>query len=202
MAEQAILGDAARIGVRAKPSDAVAAGQQIEALAAQHMRMVFRICWSILRNHHDAEDAVQECFLRVLKFQNRMHEVRNPKTWLARIAWTTALDKRSGRPHDDGSSAKENPLEQDALENLPDPALPLEQLVAGRELQVIFERLIGALPDDLREPIELSAVQELNSSEIAEIMKIPAESVRTRLFRARQLLKTKLAVLLEVQKHG
>lgn len=74
--------------------------------------------------------------------------------------------------------------------------------MAGRELQAILERLIETLPDELREPIELSAVQELNSTDIAEIMKIPAESVRTRLFRARQLLKAKLAVLLEVQKHG
>jgi len=200
MAEQAILGDAALIG--AKTSDAVAPEQRIEALAAQHMPMVFRICWSILRNHHDAEDAVQECFLRVLKFQDRIHEVRNPKTWLARIAWTTALDKRSRKRLDEGSSAKENPLEHDALENLPDPALPLEQLVAGRELQRILERLIAALPDELREPLELSAVQELNSTEIAEAMRIPAESVRTRLLRARQLLKAKLGVLLEVEKHG
>lgn len=203
MAEQAILGDAALIGASAEPSDAAAMpGQTIEALAVQHMRMVFRICWSILRNHHDAEDAVQECFLRVLKFQDRIHEVRNPRTWLARIAWTTALDKRSRSPLDEGASAKENPLQQELLENLPDPALPLEQLVAGRELQAILERLIETLPDELREPIELSAVQELNSTDIAEIMKIPAESVRTRLFRARQLLKAKLAVLLEVQKHG
>ncbi|HEY2498563.1 MAG TPA: sigma factor [Candidatus Angelobacter sp.] len=50
--------------------------------------------YSILRNHHDAEDATQECFLRVLKQQNRLHEVRNTKIWLARIAWTTALDKK------------------------------------------------------------------------------------------------------------
>lgn len=200
MAEQAILGDAALTSL--KTSDAATRGQEVEILASQHMRMVFRICWSILRNHHDAEDAVQECFLRVLKFQDRIHEVRNPKTWLARIAWTTALDKRSRKPLDERSSAKENLLEQDSLESLPDPALPLEQLVAGRELQAILERLIGTLPDELREPLELSAVQELNSTEIAEIMKIPAESVRTRLFRARQLLKSKLAVLLEVQKHG
>lgn len=198
MAEQAILGDAALTATDS--GVAVAQGQQVEALAAQYMPMVFRICWSLLRNHHDAEDAVQECFLRVLKFQDRIHQIRNPKTWLARIAWTAALDKRSRKPFQE--RLEKGDPEQDVLERLPDPALPLEQLVAGRELQGILERLIGTLPDELREPIELSAVQELNSTEIAEIMKIPAESVRTRLFRARQLLKTKLAVLLEVQKHG
>src|SRR6185437_6436210 len=105
MAEQAILGDAALTSL--KTSDAAARGQQVEILAAQHMRMVFRICWSILRNHQDAEDAVQECFLRVLKFQDRIHEVRNPKTWLARIAWTTALDRRSRKPSHEGTAAHE-----------------------------------------------------------------------------------------------
>lgn len=199
MAERAILGDA--VLIRAKASDAAAKGRQVEALAAQHMRMVFRICWSILRNHHDAEDAVQECFLRVVKFQGRLHEVRNPKTWLARIAWTTALDKRSHRLNEPDLPQPNLP-DENALDLLPDPSLPLERVVAGREMQGIVERLIAALPDDLREPLELSTIQELNSSEIAEIMKIPAESVRTRLFRARQLLKAKLAVLLEVQKHG
>lgn len=199
MAERTILGDA--VLIRAKASDAAAKGRQVEALAAQHMRMVFRICWSILRNHHDAEDAVQECFLRVVKFQGRLHEVRNPKTWLARIAWTTALDKRSHRLNEPDLPQPDLP-DESALDLLPDPSLPLERVVAGREMQGIVERLIAALPDDLREPLELSTIQELNSSEIAEIMKIPAESVRTRLFRARQLLKAKLAVLLEVQKHG
>jgi RNA polymerase sigma-70 factor (ECF subfamily) len=199
MAEQAIFGDAALI--RARASDDVAPGDQIGALATQHMRMVFRICWSILRNHHDAEDAVQECFLRVLKFQGRLQQVRNPKTWLARVAWTTALDKRFRRLAGSSSAAEDLP-EENSVELLPDPSLPLEQVVAGREMQGILERLITALPDELREPLELSTIQELNSTEIAEIMNIPAESVRTRLFRARQILKQKLAVLLEVQKHG
>src|SRR5258708_39095433 len=71
--------------------------ETIEGLVAQHTAMLFRVAYSILRNHHDAEDAVQECFLRVLKYQKRLGEVRNVKTWLARIAWTVALDRRA--PH-------------------------------------------------------------------------------------------------------
>ena len=70
------------------------------------------------------------------------------------------------------------------------------------EMQQMLERLIAALPDDLRHTLELSTVQELNSAEIAEVMKIPEGSVRTRLFRARKQLKEKLAVLLEGRKHG
>jgi RNA polymerase sigma-70 factor (ECF subfamily) len=66
----------------------------------------------------------------------------------------------------------------------------------------MLERLIVGLPEDLRNTLELSTIQELNSAEIAEVMKIPEGSVRTRLFRARKQLKEKLAVLLEVKKHG
>jgi len=66
----------------------------------------------------------------------------------------------------------------------------------------MLERLIARLPEDLRNTLELSTIQELNSAEIADVMKIPEGSVRTRLFRARKQIKEKLAVLLEVKKHG
>src|SRR5258708_989830 len=71
--------------------------ETIEGLVAQHTAMLFRVAYSILRNHHDAEDAVQECFLRVLKYGKRLDEVRNVKTWLARIVWRVALDRRTPR---------------------------------------------------------------------------------------------------------
>jgi RNA polymerase sigma-70 factor, ECF subfamily len=69
-------------------------------------------------------------------------------------------------------------------------------------MQSVLEKLIAGLPEELRQPLELSTVQELNSAEIAEVMGIPEGSVRTRLLRARRLLKEKLATLLEVKKHG
>src|SRR5215831_1264029 len=105
MAGQAILGDtvlkqasASETGTSADAIDAVGAGENaIEALVAEHAGMVFRMAYSILRHRDDAEDAVQECFLRVVKSRRRLAWVRNPKTWIARIAWTTALDRRAAR---------------------------------------------------------------------------------------------------------
>lgn len=76
MAGQLILGDMAL-----KPALAMEiAAPTIETLVADHSRMVFRIAYSILRNHHDAEDAAQECFLRVWKHKDRFHEIGNAKT--------------------------------------------------------------------------------------------------------------------------
>jgi RNA polymerase sigma-70 factor, ECF subfamily len=195
MAGQAILGDTVL-----KPALAMEASPTVETLVADHSRMVFRIAYSILRNHHDAEDAAQECFLRVWKHKDRLHEIGNAKTWLARIAWTTALDKRraSGKTLflDDADAGGE------LMESLSDGTPAADEQLVQRQKQQLLQRLIAGLPDDLAQTLELSTVQELNSAEIAEVMKIPEGSVRTRLFRARKQLKEKLAVLLEGRKHG
>lgn len=201
MTGQAVLGETVLKSAMAME----AAAPTVETLVAGHSVMVFRIAYSILRNHHDAEDAAQECFLRVWRHKDRLHEVNNMKTWLARIAWTTALDKRrSSRAmaplnmvslSDDQSGAE-------LMQAIPDSAPVADEQLAGAEMQKLLERLIAGLPEELRHPLELSTVQELNSAEIAEVMKIPEGSVRTRLFRARKQLKEKLAVVLEGRKHG
>jgi RNA polymerase sigma-70 factor (ECF subfamily) len=186
----------------------------VGGLVSTYMPMVFRIAYSILRNHHDAEDATQECFLKVFKLAQKtkgLSDVRNTKTWLARVAWTTALDRRSRRAavaeHEvsfgfPDMAPSETSAEQAGVEGFKDPAATPDELAAGHEMRRTMERLIAALPEDLRQPLELSTVQELNSAEIAEVMGIPEGSVRTRLMRARRLLKEKLATLMEVKKHG
>ena len=194
MAGQAILGET--VLKLAIPTEAAAA-PTVETLVAAHAGMVFRIAYSILRNHHDAEDAVQECFLRVVKHSARLHKVRNPKTWLARVAWTTALDKRrTVRP---SASLDDDALGEPIVEVLADPAPTADVQLAGHQMQQLLERLIAALPNELRQPLELSTVQELSSPEIAEVMGIPEGSVRTRLYRARKLLKEKMTSQLEAK---
>jgi RNA polymerase sigma-70 factor, ECF subfamily len=196
MAGQAILGEMVLKSAMATEAEA----PTVETLVADYSRMVFRIAYSILRNHHDAEDAAQECFLRVWKHKDRLHDVQNAKTWLARIAWTTALDKRRGGRKmlslDDGDPGAE------LLDSLSDSSPAADEQLVNRQEQQLLQRLIAALPEDLAQTLELSTVQELNSAEIADVMKIPEGSVRTRLFRARKQLKEKLTVLLEGKRHG
>lgn len=196
MAGQAILGET----VLKSPMAMEAAAPAVEDLVASYSRMVFRIAYSILRNHHDAEDAVQECFLRVWKRSDRLHQVNNVKTWLARVAWTTALDKR--RSVRKMVSLDDSETGAAWMESLSDSTPAADEQLVQRQKQQLLERLVAGLPDELSQTLELSTVQELNSAEIAEVMKIPEGSVRTRLFRARKQLKDKLAVLLEAKKHG
>ncbi|PYP91450.1 MAG: hypothetical protein DMG65_07655 [Candidatus Angelobacter sp. Gp1-AA117] len=194
MAGQVMVGEVILENIKASKAETPL--EAVEALVAQHTLMVFRIAYSVLRNHHDAEDAVQECFLRVLKYGKDLQQVRNPKTWLARIIWTAALDRRSSR-----NTVSVDDETRELLEHLPDRGASLDELLAGKELQQVLEKLIGSLPEELRHTLQLSTVQELNSVEIAGMLNIPENSVRTRLMRARKLLKEKLSSLLEA-KHG
>jgi RNA polymerase sigma-70 factor (ECF subfamily) len=195
MAGQAVLGERVLKPTMAMEAEALT----VETLVASHSLMVFRIAYSILRSHHDAEDAAQECFLRVLKHQDRLGEIENMKTWLARVAWTTALDKRRARR---AMVSLDDEDAGDAMRSLASAGAAPDDQAAGKQMQKMLERLIAGLPEELRLPLELSTVQELNSAEIAEVMKIPEGSVRTRLFRARKQLKEKLTTLLEVRRNG
>jgi RNA polymerase sigma-70 factor, ECF subfamily len=216
MAAQAMAGESVLKTVKAIDREAAqGAVTDVESLVSQHTPMVFRVAYSILRNHHDAEDAAQECFLKVLKLVRKsktgMAEVRNTKTWLARVAWTTALDRRSRRAsvagHEfvigEGEAASESgaPLDVETVADFRDTAAAPDEVLASRDMQSLLQKMIVTLPEDLRQPLELSTVRELNSAEIAEVMGIPEGSVRTRLMRARKLLKEKMATLMEVKKH-
>lgn len=153
------------------------------ALVGRQSRFVFRIAYSILRNVTDSEDVVQETFLKVYRARN-WESIENEKAFLARIAWRVALDRlpkvHKNVAHFDVPSSRENP----------------EQAIIIADWNATVHRLIDALPEKLRLPLALSTVEELNSHEIAEVMGIATGTVRTRLMRARQILKQKLATLM------
>ncbi len=169
------------------------AGEEFEAAVRAHAALVYRIAFAVLHNHHDAEDAAQETFFRYWRYRKR--DIRDLAAWLARVAWRVSLDRR--RP------SAEVGLEDAAREVLALRAQGAgpEELAATRQMAALLERLIESLPRELREALPLATVEELTSAEIAEILGIPEGSVRSRLARARQLLREKLAALLE-RKHG
>ncbi len=76
-----------------------------------------------------------------------------------------------------------------------------DQLVLGSEMSRLLEALIAALPEQLRDPLTLSTVEEMSSDDIAKVLGIKPAAVRSRLFRGREILRDKLTALLE-GKHG
>ena len=155
----------------------------LAALVEQYASALYRVAYSVLRNSADAEDAVQETFLRVLRHQDSLHEVRDHRVWLIRIAWNIALDRTR--------RAKTRPETDDVTELarvLPAAGLSAEEIAAAAQHHAHVLRMVDQLPVKEREVLVLSAFEELSSVEIATVLGITESSVRSRLFRARNLL--------------
>jgi RNA polymerase sigma-70 factor (ECF subfamily) len=168
-----------------------ASGDGLEAAVRAHARLVYRVAYSVLRNHHDAEDAVQETFLRVLRRWRNLSHVRDQRAWLARIAWRVALDRKKVVAGISLDQAAE------AVFQLRAAGAGAEEIAAGNEMAALLNQMIASLPRGLREAVTLSTAEEMTSAEVAAVLGIPAASARTRLFRARQLLREKLSSVLE-----
>jgi RNA polymerase sigma-70 factor, ECF subfamily len=171
----------------------------IEALVHEHSRMVYRIAYAVLRRHHDAEDATQETFMRVLRYSSKLADVQEPKTWLARIAWRVAVDR--SRMH---SQRREISLD-DPEKSVPDVASsesPADETVHGVQVGTALKKWIAALPAKLREPLILSTLEEMSPREVGATLGINEAAVRSRVFRARQILKAKLASQIGVKQAG
>ena len=164
---------------------------QLELAVREHAQLVYRIAYSVLRNHHDAEDATQETFVRVLSARRKLAGVDDPKSWLARIAWRVAVERKRKPPDVSLDETGE------AVTGLRSTNLGADEVAIGNEVAQALEHLIPALPRRLREVVTLSTVEELSPSNVAGILKISQAAVRSRLFRARQILREKLSGLLE-----
>jgi len=156
----------------------------LEGNVHQHARLLFKVAYGVLRNSHDAEDVVQETFLRA--HRSDASEIRDMQSWLATIAFRLALDR------------KRKPEELDLSKlDLPAKNPDAEHVAIHRQQVHRLRTLVASLPDDLRFPLVLSAIEELNSRQIGEMLGMPESSVRGRIMRARQMLKEKMAAYAE-----
>jgi len=160
---------------RAADTDAL-----LNALVHRQSRFVFRVAWAMLRNVQDAEDVVQETFLRIHRSGSELR-MDDERAFLATTAWRLSADRR--RRH------KKDVEVPELTDYAPDP----ERAAVTADLNARVARLVDALPEELRQPLVLSGIEEMTSPEIARVMGIPEGTVRTRIMRARQLLKERLA---------
>jgi RNA polymerase sigma-70 factor, ECF subfamily len=166
---------------RRAEDDALAA--LLSSLVDQYAGALYRVAFSVLRNPADAEDAVQEAFLRVLRHRDSLGEVRDHRVWLIRIVWNIVLDRKrraKTRPETDDVA--------DLARVLPSNGLSAEELAAAAQHHAHVLACVDKLPEKERQVLALSAFEELSSVEIAAVLGITESSVRSRLFRARNLV--------------
>lgn len=152
-------------------------------LATEHARFLYRVAWSILRHAEDAEDCVQEAMLKLYRGES-WRQMTNERAYLASVVWRMALDRRGAR-----QPAVEDEAELQLADSRPTPESAAEE----EDERELLRELIADLPEDLRDTLRLSALEELNSREIGELMGVPEGTVRTRLMRARAELQTRWA---------
>jgi len=180
--ESAVQEQSSPVADRTRALD-LAKDETLAALVSQYAGTLYRVAFSVMRNASDAEDAVQEAFLRVLRHRDTLDEVRDQRVWLIRIVWNIVLDRKR--------RSKTRPETDDVAELarvLPCEGLSAEERAAAAQHHAQVLACVETLPPKEREVLMLSAFEELNSVEIATVLGITESSVRSRLFRARNLM--------------
>jgi RNA polymerase sigma-70 factor (ECF subfamily) len=160
----------------------------VEVAVRDHARLVYRIAYSVLRNPADAEDATQEIFLRALRYRKKLAGIHDQKAWLAKIAWRVAIERRNGM-------IKSAARTEEVGETLISPGRAADRILLDQERSAVLDRLIAGLPDSLRDALVLSTLEEIAPREVASMLGISEAAVRSRSFRAREILRDKLLAL-------
>ena len=159
------------------------------ALMRQNNRRLYRLARSIVRDENEAEDVVQETYVRALAHLDEFRGEASLATWLARIAANEALGRvRRRRPTVDLSQA-ENVI---ALPCAGSPINP-ESAAARREVRRVIESAVDALPAHFRTVFMLRAVEQMSIDETATLLGISTQTVKTRFHRANRLLRQTLS---------
>ena len=168
-----------------------------ERLMRLHNTALFRAARAIVRDDADAEDVLQEAYLAAYRHLREFRGDARLSTWLTRIVINQALGRLRARRRDnvvalldDRPPGASEPTEQ-AMDE--DPQASPEAGAMRAELRRLLERKIDALPLAFRTAFILREVEEMTIDEAAECLAIPAATVRTRVFRARAMLRESLA---------
>jgi RNA polymerase sigma-70 factor (ECF subfamily) len=179
-------GDAELVG-RARARDEAA----IRTIMQSNNRRLYRIARGILRNDGEAEDVVQETYVLAFTHLEKFRGDSSLATWLARIAMNEALGRlRRARPSVELESLAPGVLEAQIIQ-FPLSATPEdpEKSMAQREIQHVVEHAIDELPDAFRIVFITRVIEGMNVEETAEILGLKPETVKTRLHRARTMLR-------------
>jgi RNA polymerase sigma-70 factor, ECF subfamily len=153
-------------------------------LIQRHDRQLYRIARSVVPDDQEAEDAVQETYFRAFTHLGDFRGEASLSTWLSRIALNEAMRKRGRPPPLEGSldpGSEVAPMQ--SAERDPEAA------TSQKEVRQLLERAIDSLPETFRTVFVLRDVEEVSVKEAASLLGIREETVKTRLHRARRLLR-------------
>lgn len=162
----------------------VASELNLADLVETYSPLLFRVAYSVLRSRSEAEDVVQDAFVRVLEHRRSLPKVRDLRVWLVRIAWNLSLDRRR----------RIRPDQMDVIfaQTLVASSVPPDRALDEAQQISLVLRELERLPKAERHALILSAVEELETAEMAAVLKKSESAVRALLFRARTRLRERL----------
>ena len=156
----------------------------LTALAETYSGLLFRVAYSVLRSRAEAEDVVQDVFVRILKGSPDLLTVRDLRVWLIRIAWNLSIDRRRRiRPEQ---------IDEDFAKSLVATNAPADEALGDAQRMKAVLRELEKLPRAERQVLLLSTVEELETPEVAKVLGRSESAVRALLFRARTRLRERL----------
>jgi len=159
-----------------------------EILMRRHNQRLYRVARSIVRDDAEAEDVLQQAYLNAYAHLDQFAHRASFATWLTRITVHEALARRRRRL----AGAKLEPMLDYEAGGIPSPTLDPEQEALSGELRRLLEASIDSLPDAYRSVFVLREVQGLTTLETAECVGLSEDAVKTRLLRARGMLRDAL----------
>lgn len=160
-----------------------------EFLMRRYNTRIFRAVRAIVRNDDEAEDVMQEAYVNAYAHLGDFEGRARLSTWLTRIAVHEAIARaRRGKRWTSFDDDTEHPT----MATLPHPSRDPEKAAADRELLGVLEEAIDTLPGSFRAVFVLRVVEGMSLAETAEALDVPEETIKTRLFRARAVLKDAL----------
>jgi RNA polymerase sigma-70 factor, ECF subfamily len=176
----------AELVVRARARDEAA----LRAIMQANNRRLYRLARGILRNDSEAEDVVQETYVRAFTHLESFRGDSSLATWLSRIAMNEALGRlRRARPSVELNSLPPGALEAQIIQFPLSASEDPEKTMAQREIQHVVEHAIDDLPEAFRIVFITRVIEGMNVEETAELLDLKPETVKTRLHRARTMLR-------------
>jgi len=162
-----------------------------EVVMRRYNQRLYRVARAILRNDAEAEDVMQQAYVNAYRHLDQFQGLARFSTWLTRIAVHEALARSRRRGRFDEQEAVDD-WDGDAMDALKSPGPDPERQAFAGELRTLIESAIEALPEHYRAVFVMRAVEGMSTAESADCLDITEETAKTRLHRARMLLRDAL----------
>ena len=175
-----------------------------EMLVVKYNRRLGRLLSRFIKDEHEVNDVVQESFIKAYRALPNFRGDSAFYTWLYRISINTAknfLANNNKRPIMSSDITNGDGEVMDVVEQVADNLTPEAELMNKQILQTV-ESAVAKLPEDLRRAITLREMDGLSYEEIAEVMQCPIGTVRSRIFRAREVIAADLRPLLDTSENN